>query len=115
PGLRGGIVSEADAHTFHILRLERRCDRNEKRCRNQADERERTLVHHLMSLGSKLKNTGRMSSVNPLGNGPNDPACPAASTDPRASWSNRKSPERFTRRRAATDPSRLILKKTSAV
>src|SRR5690606_17767603 len=114
PRLGGRVVHEPDTHAFHVLRRDGRGEGELECGGNGADGSEQAKVHQRIRLGSKLKKTGRMSSVKPSGSGPNARARPAASTEPSASWSNMKSPERFTSLRSAMEPSRLILKKTSA-
>src|SRR5207253_47723 len=99
-----GLIAEAKPHARRrrgVLRAQRR-DAGDERDRHQCTN----AGHHFMNSGSKLKTTGRTSSGNPVGNGPNARVLDAASTAPCASRSNEKLPDRLMNVRSDTEPSR---------
>src|SRR5206468_212480 len=86
-----------------------------ERARDDEEKESARSRSHFRNSGSKLNTTGRTSSGNPAGKGPNASVLDAASTAPCASRSNEKFPERLMNVMSETEPSRWIRNLTSAL
>src|SRR5204863_3970202 len=108
-GARAVVQTETNSGIRRVLRGER------PRQQTNGGNGERQRQPHFRNSGSKLKTTGKASSGNPSGNGPNASALAAASTAPCASRSKEKLPDFLMNVRSDTEPSRWIRNLTSAL